>query len=561
MLCISTLLALVGAASPAVQDDPRTAYDVQAYAIELRVDPFRRRIEGTVGVEVRVLAGPLDELVLDLVDDLEVRGVAARSGALEGDVDARPLRTISFRHEDALLGCRLDPPAPRGSTISVSVSYAGRPTAANSFDGFHWERTADGRPWLATSYQGLGAHAWWPCKASYFHPQDKPERVSVTATVPPGLFAVSNGRLVERREQEDGWETFRWRHDYPLETYAVTLNVAPYLVIEQELSLEGITEPVPMLWYVLPEDEQKARLQFAELPGVIAAFSRAFGPWPFPESKIALVQTPFWGMEHSTAVAYGSSFPAWLAEQGAKDRFASRNRWFDYILVHETAHEWWGNAVSAADWGDFWIHEGFATYAEGVYVEELHGREAADRFFAQMKRSVPRRGTLYRGSGRDSGEAYSAILYAKGGLVLNTLRHFVADDEAWWRALREFNLRHRYGNAATEDFQAVLEEVTGREWGRFFAEWVHGSGYPRVKAVVRRTSPGLVIEVSNHPPAPDGFQVPLDLTWLENEEQVTRRLWLEPGDSRLEVECSAPPRDVRALHLERVLGKHSVRVE
>jgi aminopeptidase N len=333
------------------------------------------------------------------------------------------------------------------------------------------------------------------------------------------------------------------------------------VVIERALELAGVDEPVTMAWYVLPEDEARARLQFAELPAVLAAYGAAFGPWPFPRSKVALVQTPFWGMEHSTAIAYGSSFPAWLAEHGGADRYAARNRWFDYILVHETAHEWWGNAVSAADWGDFWLHEGFATYAEGVWVEQRDGREAADRFFSELQRSVPRHGALYRGRGRTSGEAYSSILYAKGGLVLNTLRHYLDDDEAWWRALRTFNLRHRYGSATSEDFRAVLEQVSGREWGRFFAEWVHGGGYPRLQGSIERAAPGLVVRVSNDPPAPDGFQVPLDLTWVEDERPQARRVWLEPGDSRVEIPCAAPPRDVRVLHLERLLGKHDVRVD
>lgn len=144
-----------------------------------------------------------------------------------------------------------------------------------------------------------------------------------------------------------------------------------------------------------------------------------------------------------------------------RDPFAFRNRRFDYVLVHELAHEWWGNAVSAADWGDFWLHEGFATYAEGVYVEHRDGREAADRYFAELRRSVPPRGALYRGRGRDAGQAYSPVLYGKGGLVLNTLRHYVDDDAAWWEALREFQRRFRYGCATTEDFRAVVEEETG----------------------------------------------------------------------------------------------------
>src|SRR5690606_22198386 len=161
------------------------------------------------------------------------------------------------------------------------------------------------------------------------------------------------------------WQTFRYVHPYPLETYSVTLNAAPYVKVEAHLPIEGGGEAgVPFVYYVLPENAEKAALQFQDVPGMIDAFTRAFGPWPVPESKIGLVETNFWGMEHSSAVAYGSSYPAWCEQAGETDPYASRNRYFDYILVHEMAHEWWGNAVSATEWGHFWIHEGFGTYAE-----------------------------------------------------------------------------------------------------------------------------------------------------------------------------------------------------
>ncbi len=398
------LAALQAAPAPearaAPKHDRRADYDVLAYWIDLRVEPEPERIRGAVVVEARIVAEQADVLELDLAPELTVRA----AGRVRDELEAALARTerdpeaslaaapLEFEHEGARLACRLDPPEARGAVVRLRVEYEGAPREIDRFDGFHWDRTADGKPWISTSCQGLGSHSWWPGKDSFFHPEDKPERLFVHLTVPAELYAVSNGRLEGRAARADGWETFRWRHEYPLETYAVTLNVAPYVVLESQVELDGVEGAVPFIYYVLPQDVEKARLQFAELPGVIAAFSEAFGPWPFPRSKVALVQTSFWGMEHSTAVAYGSSFPAWIAAHGGEDPYAARNRWFDYILVHETAHEWWGNAVSAADWGDFWLHEGFATYAEGVYVEKRDGPEAARRYFAEMARSVPRRG-------------------------------------------------------------------------------------------------------------------------------------------------------------------------
>lgn len=557
------------AAEP-VDPDARTHYDVRAYWLDLRVEPRRRRIEGSVAVEVEVTAEHMPVLELDLAQAMQVERVESLLEPLDLLVqrppgERAPLAVdVEFERSGDRLRCKLVEPAERGRRVALRVHYSGSPRAIDEFDGFHWSETPAGKPWIATSCQTLGAHFWWPCKASFFHPEDKPERVFVDLTVPAGLYAVSNGRLEGRHSTEEGWETFRWRHPYPLETYSVTLNVAPYLVSAQRLELEGVQDGVPFNTYMLPEDVDKAGLQFAVTPGILRVFAEHFGPWPFPESKVGLVQTPFWGMEHSSAIAYGSSFPDWCLLSGERDPYASRNRWFDYILVHELAHEWWGNAVSAADWSDFWLHEGFATYAEGVYVEATTDRASADRFFAQMARAVPRRGRLQRARGSTSREAYHPILYAKGGLVLNTLRHYLDDDPTWWQVLRTFQARHRYGNASTADFRDVLEELSGRPWGRVLHEWVEGEGYPRLDGRVVVEDGLLRVRVDNDPPPLQGiggFHVPLDLEWVEGETTRSERIWLDPGDNELEVPTAGRAREVSVRNLQRVLGKHSVRVE
>lgn len=558
MRLLACLLALAAAPpvlatsllAAAQSADPRTHYDVESYHLALRVDPSERKIAGSVTVTAHVVADELAIVRLDVDDGLTVEGVTA------GDAP------LAFQHEGDLLDCTLPAPLAKGAAFALTVRYHGSPRALpDKFTGFHWAETADGRPWINTSCQGIGAHTWWPCKASFFHPDDKPERLRVDLEVPAGLYAVSNGRLVGVEERE-GSTLYRWQHDYPLETYTVTLNVAPYVVVEKELELAGIEEPVPFVYYVLPENAEKAAIQFEQVPELLAIFSDAFGPWPFPKSKFGLVETNFWGMEHSTAVAYGSSYPAWCEIAGARDPYAGRNRYFDYILVHEVAHEWWGNAVSAEHWGDFWLHEGFGTYAEGVYVERTQGREVADRYFAEQARgSTSGRGRLFRGEDVDSGEAYSGLIYSKGACVLNTLRHYVADDEAWWKALREFNLQHRYGNATTADFARVLEETTGEPWKRFFDEWYYGYGAPKLEGTVAVDGSRIVVTIENGATGATGFHVPLDLRWTEAGEERTARVMVPPGAFSDAIVCAAPPRDVEVVGLHRVLGKHAVRVE
>lgn len=551
---------LVLALTAHAQPDLRTHYDVVTYRLDLEVIPDAQTLDGWSAVEAKVLADSLETLHLDASPTLEVDKVVRLDGKLDG---TRPLegKELAFtRNGDALM-VALGSPSKKGDHVAVAVRYRSKPSSGGNgrrgrrrrSRGVVWRQSADGSPWVGTTCQGPGAHSWWPCKSNWYHANDKFATLHVNATVPKGLYAVSNGVLQKREVQADK-ETFRWTHPYPCETYAVTLNVGKYDVVEQELQLPDLEKKIPFIYYVLPENREKADVQFKQVPELLKIFSERFGPWPFPDAKFALVEAPLWGMEHSTAVAYGSSYPAWCKETGARDRYAGRNRWFDYILVHEVAHEWWGNAVSAEHWGHFWIHEGFGTYAEGVYVEFTQGREAADRYFGSGRSG---RGRLYRGDHPTSGQAYSGAIYSKGSRVLNTLRHYVNDDEAWWKSLRDFNIKYRYRNATTEDFEAVLEANTGKKWGRFFKQWFYGSGTPQILGKVSAVEKFVQIDVE----VLGDFHAPLDLTWTEKGKKRTDRTWLEPGQNGVVIECDAPPKDLKVIHLGRILGRHEVTVE
>jgi aminopeptidase N len=550
--------AAPGVESPSV--DPRAAYDVQAYRLDLRVDPETRTLSGVVAMDALVTTSALDTLVLDLKSGLDVSAVRALAAPF-GSTTALEGTEIAFTHAEDRLVCKLGALRRAGESVRIAVAYSGHPKARDSFAGFHWTKTKDGSPWICTSCQDEGSASWWPGKDSFFHPEDKPQRIFENYTVPKGLYAVGNGRLAGRDVNADSTETFHWIHEYPLETYSVTLDVAPYVVVERKIAVEGVEGELPFVYYVLPEDAEKAALQFEDVPNMIAAYSGAFGPFPFPKSKYALVETNFWGMEHSTAVAYGSSFPAWLAKNGGKDRYASRNALFDYILVHESAHEWWGNGVSAKAWGDFWIHEGFATYAEAVYLEHVKSAELAQKHMQGWKSQIGRKSRLYRGKDVNSDQAYDITIYSKGAWVLHTLRHYVDDDAAWWKSLRAFNLEFRYKNADSQDFRAVLERETKRDWKTFFDEWVYGAGYPKLSGSVRATAAGIEIDVANEGTSTDRFHVPLDLVWREGETPMKRRCMLEPGANKLTISCAAKPADLKLVGLDHVLCDADIRVE
>jgi len=547
--------------SCAVRQEPpdlRAAYDVETYRLDLRVDPAAARLSGTVAMVAKVTAPSIEAVELDLADGRTVTSVrqvaepVTASSSLSGP-------SLIFTYEKNRILVRLPKAAAKGEELRVAVDY--QLQAKPDERGIKFGKTPDGKPWITTSCQVAGAHSWWPCKGENEHPEDKFAHLFMNVTVPAGLFAVANGRLTERKPDGRGQETFRWRHDYPCENYAVTLDVAPYVEVSSTLTLPGLEKPLPFHYYVLPQDLEKAKLQFTDVPKMLEIYSEAFGPWPFPDSKFGLVQTDFWGMEHSTAVAYGNSFPKWIQRNGGVDPWKARNIYFDYILIHEVAHEWWGNAVSAKDWGHLWIHEGFATYAEGVYVEKAMGREAADSYFATLRWRIDPNFTMYRGKGVPPSQAFNNNVYYKGAWVLNTLRYFVNDDAAWWKAIREFNLRYRYKNAVTEDFQAVLEEITGQKWDQFFREWFYGSGYPLLEGRLFADGSKLVVEVESSTAGGRTFHVPLEIGWREGGKPMARRVELRPGSNRIEIPCSGPPDAIRVLNAQRVLADNRVRVE
>ena len=532
--------------------------------MDMDLENETRRLRGQVTMEATALRDGLRTIELDLHEPMRLTSAALASGSLDTDsISKGP--DLLFTRAGSRVRVETRAPLRRRERFSITLVYEGEPGPDS---GVQWAKTESGQPWVGTSCQLLGASAWWPCKDSFWHPEDKPDRVLVHITVPEGLYAVSNGRLTGRSAAGPGRETFHWRHDYPIETYSVTMNVAPYTVVEQDLALDGVDHEVPFIQYVLPEHAERAAVAFAEVPRMLSVYGEAFGPFPFPESKFGLVETSFWGMEHSTAVAYGSSFPAWIEEHGGVDPHAPFNRYFDLVLIHESAHEWWGNGVSAKDWRDYWLHEGFATYAEGVYVEKTQGADRAEAFFAEKRACVSETGSLDQGEGKTSHDVYTPDVYCKGATVLHTLRQFVDDDAAWWRSLRDFNLEHRYGSATPDDLRAVIERDTGRSWARFFDEWVRGNGYPRVRGHVR-AKPGdgsgarfvIEVELRNDGTATTGFHFPLRIVWQEGGEARKTTIDVGPGETSATLACHARPERLGLVRFEGMLGDFDIRVD
>ena len=549
-------LAVAAVASAQDDVDPRERYDVSAYRLDLWIDTEQAMVRGVATMEAVVIDDPLDELVVDAHSLLQVSAASWVQSPLD-EPFLDEAEALAFEQQGHRVTVALPRVLDPGETLRVALAYRGRPLVQDEFTGFHFARTPSGQPWIASSCQTIGSHTWWPCKSSFFHPDDKPDRVALNVTVPAELTAAANGRLLEVVE-EGPYRTFRWQHDEPLPTYAVAVAVAPYVELRDEYQLPGHDEPVPVQLFVLPEHVEAAKLEFEVLPELLRFYSERFGPYPFASSKIGLAETPFWGMEHSTLIAYGNSFPTWKALHGEPDPFEIRNRRFDYILVHEFAHEWWGNSVTARSWGDFWLHEGFATYAEALWVEHRYGLDEYLNFLQESKRGLAPSEPVFRPLHEDAGQAYTEVIYDKGAWILHMLRYVLrrpertdpADrDREFFAALREFanDPAHRHGSASSRDFQRICERHHGERLTSFFQPWLYGAGWPHYtveRKPIEETSVTLVVHGRGSALFP--FRMPLDVELVTTDGAVhPQRVMLEQGTHTIKLDAPTPIADVR----------------
>jgi aminopeptidase N len=532
-----------------------SSYDVRTYRLDLELLPLQHELRGTVAVEVVILDKDVEVIELDLRAGWLVEKVELLDGELTYDRSLEG-RRLYADHKGDRLRCELLKTARPGQPVVLAVTYRGHP-----FDKriepqvFFWGEAADGRPYVDVACQRAGAHSWWPCKSSYRHPEDKPDRVWVHVTVPRNLTAVSCGRHVRTTLASDDRHTFHWRLDAPIPTWGVPLNVGPYVRRARELTLPGLDAKLLYELYVLPENVEKALVEFERVPEALRYFSEVFGPYPFPGEKFAIVDSRAYSSAGATVVSYGSRYPVWNAQQ------AGAAVAFDETLVHELAHSWWGHGVTAENWSEAWLHESFAAYAEVLFHEHLEGREAAhDRLTSLFRATHTALGLRPTKPVNCAREAYSRGLWLRGPLVLETLRHFVDDDEQFFGAPRDLQASHRHGCVTTESLAAALASRTERDWTQFFDEWYTGHGYPHLKGTVKVEGSKLCVDVENGQSGVQTFHVPLDLEWREGDTRVTRRVALEPGRNTIEVPCAQPPHDVQVVKLQRLLGRHRVEV-
>lgn len=477
----------------------QAAYDVTFYDLALQVNPGEQRIDGQLTVRARVVQ-PMDQLVLDLDTTLEV--------ALVREVVAGQRRQpCTFHREGGKIWIALGHTRQPGEVVEMAVLYGGKPRVAPRAPwdgGFTWATTPSGAPWIATTCQTNGADLWWPVKD---HVSDEPDSMALHIRVPKPLVAACNGRLQRTEVHSDSSRTYHWFISTPINAYNVALNIAPYRVIEGSLtSVAG--DDFPVVFYVLPEDYEKGQRLFPEILDHVRFYEKHLGPYPFRADKYGVVQTPHLGMEHQTIIAYGARFNNG-SMTGGKD-------WgFDALHHHELGHEWWGNLATNFDWRDMWIHEGFCSYMQALYMEDLKGAEGYHAYMDNMRRFANNLAVAPRET-QSAAQIYRAPIYTKGAWVLHSLRYLIGE-RAFRRALR----RMAYPDSAleritdgsqcrfvtTDDFLQICEEESDLDLDWFFAVYLR---QPALPTLIAKTE-GNKVTLRWQTPGDLPFPMPVDV--------------------------------------------------
>ncbi len=433
----------------------RANNDLLFYRLNVRVDPATKSITGTNTIRFRMLSDDT-RIQLELHPDLAVDRILLETTPL---VYERKLSTVYIDFPSTLRS---------GRTYSIDVAYSGKPREQGRFGGMAFRTDPAGRPWITTAAEDEGASSWWPNKDQW---RDEPEGMEIGVAVPNNLMNVSNGKFVGKTDLGDGYTRWDWLVQYPINSYGVALNIAAYAHFGERLA------DLPLDYYVLPENLERAKLQFAQARPMIEIFQRYFGEYPFAKDGYKLVEVPYLGMEHQSAVAYGNNFAnGYLGRDFTGVGISTQ---FDFIIIHESAHEWLGNSISAADVSDMWIHEGFTTYLEALYVEQRFGKEAALKYVNGEKPKVKNQDPVI--TQRGIHRSPTQDMYFKGALFLNTLRSVVDDDARWEKLLRDFYQHFKYQTIMTEDVVQFFNAQLGRNLTPIFDQYLRRAALPTLE--------------------------------------------------------------------------------
>lgn len=477
----------------------RTAFDVHFYELDIKVDVEGQALDGHVNIHYHAVED-FDRLQLDLYRNMKISKVAFNGKELEFERDEDAV-FINF------------PPQEKGTNGSFKVYYNGIPRVARQppWDGgFVWTTDSRGKPWVGVACEGDGASLWWPNKD---HLSDEPDSMAIRVSVPKGLTCIANGNLQSVNAKGD-YNQFNWFVGYPINNYNVTVNIAAYAHFTDTYTAKDGSE-LAMDYYVLQENEEKAKKHFKQSNGVLEAFEHFFGKYPFWQDGFALVETPYLGMEHQSAIAYGNRY-----RRGYLGGMIPRDMNWDYIIVHETGHEYFGNSISCHDLAEMWIHESFTTYMEALYVEYHYSKKDAIRYLISQRPFISNTQPIIGPKDVNWEDWTSSDHYFKGSWVLHTLRSVIDNDQIWFDILKGFYQKYKISNIHSEDFFNYVKEATGKDYSAFFEQYLYHPSLPTLQYKIKNTGDDTIEFSYRWDASVENFDMPVKVGNKEEEELI-----------------------------------------
>jgi aminopeptidase N len=524
LLSLFFMVQICGAQTPVfTQDDTlrgsitpqRAWWDLTFYHLKVKVNPAEKSISGSNEIQYKVLY-PGKQLQIDLQPPLRLERAEQDGQALQVTQAGQNAYFIELQKDQE-----------KGSQQALTVWYSGIPQAARNAPwdgGFSWKTDENGHPFIATSCQGLGASVWWPCKD---HAYDEPDSQAISITVPLDLTNVSNGRLRRVTDHGDSTHTFDWFVSNPINNYGVNVNIARYVHFDDTYS--GEKGELTLNYYVLPQNLKKAKRQFKQVKLMLQAFEHWFGPYPFYEDGYKLVEVPYLGMEHQSSVTYGNQY-----QNGYLGMDLSGTGWglkWDFIIIHESGHEWFANNITYRDIADMWVHESFTNYSEGLYTEYHFGKEAGAAYIrgcrSLIKNQRPIVG-IYGVNSEGSGD-----MYYKGGNMLHTIRQIVDDDEKWRSILRGLNRDFYHQTVYGTQIEDYISKHSGKKLDKIFDQYLRNTEIPVLEYKLNKGK--LTYAWTN---CVAGFDMPVKVTLSPNKYS-----FIYPETNWKSTRCTLPNQD------------------
>lgn len=462
----------------------RTCYDVHFYDLTIQPNIEGKDIIGKNEIYFSVVEN-FEWLQIDLFPQLVIDSIVWNN------------QLLTYGRKHGAVWVHFPVVLTQKSTDKVVVYYHGEPNEAKNppWDGgFVRKKDKQGKPWITVACQGFGASSWWPLKD---HLSDEPDSQRITIRVPNGITAVSNGVLRSVLYVENNLTEFEWFVSYPINSYSVSLNIAYYEHFSDTFwNASGVKQ---LDYYVFSENLEKAKNHFQQVKTMLRCFEKYFGEYPFWRDGYCLVETPYWGMEHQTAIAYGNKF--------------KNNYWgFDYIIIHESGHEWFGNSISMQDNCDMWIHESFTTYSEALFMECTKGYEESVDYLLSERLMIENTEPILGPPGINYDAWKSADMYYKGAWMLHTIRNIIKNDSLWFATIKLFCEQFKYSNTNTEQVIRFFNNQLKKDLTKVFSQFLKYKYLPVLAYGTKKKKDYCeltfywIADVSE-------FDMPVDISW------------------------------------------------